>query len=108
MIINACKKALCMNLLFMVCNLVLGQQTMGVDIYDKGATTDGYIFFSPDYYSDAYLIDNCGFLINSWDRSYRPGLSGYLTKTGLMLRTNKVNNPYYFQASTGGNLELVD
>lgn len=84
------------------------QQTVGVNIYDKEATSDGYIFFSPSSYTDAYLIDNCGFLVNTWDRYNRPGLSGYLTKTGLMLRTNKVNGPQYGQASTGGNLELVD
>ena len=83
-------------------------QTMGVSIYDKDATTDGYVFFSPDSYSDAYLVDNCGFLVNTWDRGNRPGLSGYLTESGLMLRTNKVNGPQYSQASTGGNLELVD
>lgn len=84
------------------------QQTVGVFIYDKEATSDGYVFFSPGSYTDAFLIDNCGFLINSWERNNRPGLSGYLTDTGLMLRTNKVNSPQYSQASTGGNIELVD
>ncbi|MEM9548337.1 MAG: aryl-sulfate sulfotransferase [Bacteroidota bacterium] len=84
------------------------QQTMGVFIYDKENTADGYIFFSPNSYTDAYLIDNCGFLVNSWDRDHVPGLAGHLTPSGLMLRTGKVNGPFYSQASTGGNLELVD
>ena len=109
MIINSIKNILSICLLLLIYGTGLGQgQTVGVKIYDKEATTDGYVFFSPGSYSDAYLIDNCGFLINSWDRNNRPGLSGYLTKTGLMLRTNKVNVPQYSQASTGGNLELVD
>jgi len=108
MIIRLFRKCTFLFLILFISALSFGQQTMGVDIYDKEATADGYIFFSPNDYTDAYLIDNCGFLINSWDRDLEPGLSGYLTKTGLMLRTNKVNNPQYFQASTGGNLELVD
>lgn len=109
MVINTIKNILCFCLaLTSSIQVICQQQTMGVFIYDKEATADGYIFFSPNDYTDAYLIDNCGFLINSWDRNYEPGLSGYLTESGLMLRTNKVNNPQYFQASTGGNLELVD
>jgi len=109
MIINTIKNILFICLALLLSNPADGQiQTMGVDIYDKENTSDGYVFFSPGSYTDAYLIDNCGFLVNSWDRANRPGLSGYLTESGLMLRTNKVNNPEYGQASTGGNLELVD
>jgi hypothetical protein len=109
MIINSIKNILAIGLLLIIYQTSIAQgQTVGVKIYDKDATTDGYVFFSPGSYSDAYLIDNCGFLVNSWDRNNRPGLSGYLTETGLMLRTNKVNSPAYGQASTGGNLELVD
>lgn len=109
MIINTLKSILGSCLFLATCFSIFGQQqTMGVYIYDKDATADGYIFFSPNDYTDAYLIDNCGFLVNSWDRDRRPGLSGYLTRSGLMLRTGKVSFPQYFQASTGGNLELVD
>lgn len=109
MMINAIKNFFLLSLAFLISNSISGQtQTMGVDIYDKDNTSDGYVFFSPGKYSDAYLIDNCGFLVNSWERSNWPGLSGYLTESGLMLRTNKVNNPEFGQASTGGNLELVD
>jgi hypothetical protein len=109
MIINTIKNILAACLLLTTLQVSIAQgQTVGVTIYDKEATSDGYIFFSPSSYTDAYLIDNCGFLINSWQRNNRPGLSGYLTESGLMLRTNKVNSPQYSQASTGGNLELVD
>jgi len=99
---------LTMCLILIITHTSWGQQTMGVDIYNREATSDGYIFFSPNDYTDAYLIDNCGALVNSWDRNAEPGLSGYLTPTGEMLRTNKVAAPQFFQASTGGNLELVD
>lgn len=108
--INSTLKFIFTVTLFVLCcpNTTAQQQTVGVNIYDQDATSDGYIFFSPRYYTDAYLIDNCGRLINSWKRSNYPGLSGYLTKTGLMLRTNKVTFPQFGQASTGGNIELVD
>ncbi len=82
-------------------------QTVGVDIY-KDEAFGGYTFFSPMSNNSAYLIDACGFLVNEWPRNNRPGLSGYLAENGLMLRTNKVNSPKFSQASTGGNLELVD
>lgn len=109
MIKNSIKIILSLGLSLFITITSVGQvQTIGVTIYDKEATTDGFVFFSPNSYTDAYLIDNCGFLVNSWNRNNRPGLSGYLTKTGLMLRTNKVNSPQYGQASTGGNIELVD
>ncbi|MDF1694560.1 MAG: aryl-sulfate sulfotransferase [Saprospiraceae bacterium] len=109
MVINVLKSSFIIFLLFLSSGNVFCQvQTMGVTTYDKSATYNGYIFYSPFYYSDAYLIDNCGFLVNSWDRNNRPGLSGYLTKSGLMLRTNKVIGAQYSQLSTGGNIELVD
>lgn len=83
------------------------QHTVGVFINEPEAY-DGYTFFSPMSSRNAYLIDNCGFLVNEWTGSNRPGLSGYLTDGGLMLRTNKVNGPFFNQASTGGNLQLID
>ena len=109
MIINTPQTRLSLIALFLLfVGFLSAQQNMGVNIYDREATTDGYIFFSPNDYTDSYLIDNCGFLVNVWDRFQEPGLSCHLTPSGLMLRTNKVNQPEFFQASTGGNLELVD
>lgn len=85
----------------------LGQQTVGVTLMEEGYTP-GYTFFSPMGYQSAYLVDDCGFLVNEWERGNRPGLSGYITETGVMLRANKVDSPEFFQASTGGNVEIVD
>jgi hypothetical protein len=85
---------------------IQSQQTVGVDINEEGAT-EGYTFFSPIRSSSAFLVDNCGFLVNQWDRDWRPGLSGYLLENGLMLRCN--NSPGNFpQYSSGGIVELVD
>ncbi len=83
-------------------------QTVGVLSYSEEAM-DGYTFFSPFSGTKAYLVDNCGHLINEWDRGTRPGLSAYFLDNGLMLRTYKATLAGPFtSASNAGGLELVD
>ena len=55
------------------------------------------------------MVDNCGQLINSWDRGTRPGLAAYFLENGLMMRTYKaeLEGPFT-SASNAGGLELVD
>lgn len=70
---------------------------------------EGYTFFSPFSGTKAYMIDNCGNLINEWDRGTRPGLSAYFLENGLMMRTYKVSPIGQFtSASNAGGIELVD
>lgn len=83
-------------------------QTVGVNIFDEDEAMTGYTFFTPNSSNKAYIVDNCGYVINEYIRGNRPGFSAYLLDNGLMLRTNKVNDPYFNQASTGGQVELVD
>ena len=55
------------------------------------------------------MVDNCGNLINEWDRGTAPGLAAYFLDNGLMFRTYKVNPVGPFtSASNAGGLELVD
>jgi hypothetical protein len=69
----------------------------------------GYTFFSPFSGTKAYLIDNCGRLLNVWDRGIKPGLSAYFLEDGSMFRTYKTNpiGPFT-SASNAGGLEIVD
>lgn len=83
-------------------------QTVGVNIFDEDEAMEGYIFFTPNSSNRAYIVDNCGYVINEYIRGNRPGFSAYLLDNGLMLRANKVNNASFNQASTGGQVELVD
>lgn len=83
-------------------------QTVGVSIFDEEETMEGYTFFTPNSNNKAYIVDNCGYVVNEYVRGNRPGFSAYLLENGLMLRTNKVNNAFFSQASTGGQVELVD
>ena len=55
------------------------------------------------------MVDNCGNLVNEWDRGTRPGLSAYFLENGLMFRTYKASLKGPFtSASNAGGLELVD
>jgi hypothetical protein len=86
----------------------LKSQTIGVTLAEEGSL-QGYTFFSPFSGTKAYMVDNCGYLINQWDRGTRPGLSAYFLENSLMLRTYKtlVQGPFT-SASNAGGLELVD
>ena len=97
--------------LFYICffsHFLSAQPTIGVLQNDSGSL-QGYTFFSPFSGTKAYLVDNCGQLVNEWDRGTRPGLAAYFLENGLMFRTFKppLNGPFT-SASNAGGLELVD
>jgi len=84
------------------------QATIGTTLITEKAF-DGYTFFSPFSGTKAYMVDNCGKLINEWDRGTRPGLAAYFLENGLMMRTYKPSPVGPFtSASNSGGLELVD
>lgn len=49
------------------------------------ASLQGYTFFFPFSGTKAYLVDNCGYLINEWDRGTRPGLAAYFLPNRSLL-----------------------
>jgi len=63
-------------------------QTIGLLDYDIEAT-DGYTLFTPEKNTKAFLINNCGELINQWTFNERPGLTCYLLENGNLLRSGK-------------------
>ena len=83
-------------------------QTVGTVQNDPGSL-QGYTFFSPFSGTKAYLVDNCGQLINEWTRGTRPGLAAYFLENGLVFRTYKPDlvGPFT-SASNAGGIELVD
>ena len=84
------------------------QATVGV-LSKTDDALEGLTFFSPFSSTKAYMVDNCGNLVNEWDRGTNPGLAAYFLDNGLLFRTFKVNpvGPYT-SASNAGGLELVD
>jgi len=84
------------------------QPTVGV-ITLEDDSYKGYTFFSPFSGTKAYMVDNCGRLINSWDRGTKPGLAAYFLEDGTMLRTYKPGTIGPFtSASNSGGIEIVD
>jgi len=77
---------------FMVITVQLNAQTVGT-ISNTPNSYDGYTLFSPIPDTTVYLIDNCGYVVNSWTTDTRPGMSTYLLEDGSLLRTGKANNP---------------
>ena len=78
------------------------QQTVGVFLNEERAF-NGYTLFSNN--TDTYLIDNCGFVVNTWESSYRPGQSVYLLENGNLLRTAMLNGNFS-SGGAGGLIEL--
>lgn len=84
------------------------QNTVGT-LLNTEDSYNGYTFFSPFSGTKAWMVDNCGGLVNVWDRGTRPGLSAYFLENGLMFRTYKINPAGPFtSASNAGGIELVD
>ena len=76
-------------------------QTVGLLQNDPGSFV-GYTFFSPLPSEKAYLIDNNGELVHSWDIG--PGLSSYLLEDGSVIHTADIiyNLKYIWGGQTGG------
>ncbi len=82
------------------------ERTVGVTKYTEDVT-EGLVFFCPAT-TNCYLVDECGKLVNEWNRTFRPGLAARMLENGQMLRTIKVSSPILNQASVGGGVEVVD
>ena len=51
--------------------------------------------------TEAYLIDNYGNTVHSWDTGYAPSNSCYLPGTGNFLQTADMGNSIFDAAGTG-------
>ena len=89
--------------------LSISQQATVGTVLNGEESLQGYTFFSPFSGTRAYIVDNCGQLVNQWNRGTRPGLAAYFLDNGLMMRTYKADELGPFtSASNAGGLELVD
>jgi hypothetical protein len=55
----------------------------------ESSVTDGYVLFTPESNTSVFLIDNCGYIVNEWEFSERPGATCYLLENGNLLRAGK-------------------
>ncbi len=102
-------RIVCTLLFTIACAIAWSQnRTVGTIVLTDEAL-DGYTFFSPFSGRSAYMVDNCGALVNKWDQNTLPGLAAYFQKSGQMLRTYKVSPTGPFtSASNAGGLALVN
>jgi hypothetical protein len=82
-------------------------QTVGLFLNDS-SSFNGYTFFAPASYTDTYLINNEGLLVNSWEGNHIPGLSAYLLENGNLLRTAAIFNSTFGGGGSGGLIQEFD
>lgn len=100
--------ALSLVILLLAQNKVYAQiQTVGLFLNDS-SSFNGYTFFAPTVYTDSYLINDEGLLVNSWHSDYLPGLSAYLLENGNLLRTARIFNPIFNGGGSGGLIQEFD
>jgi hypothetical protein len=79
-------------------------QTVGLFLNDS-SSFNGYTFFAPASFTNTYLINNEGLLVNSWVGTHPPALSAYLLENGNLLRTATIFNSTFSGGGSGGLIE---
>lgn len=82
-------------------------QITGLFVKTEEASED-YTFFAPWRGENCYLIDNCGYVINSWPGYDNPGLTSYFLEDGNILRTYKTGDWSFPQTSNGGTMQIAN
>lgn len=103
------KSAFCLPVIWLsvICTLSAQSQTVGLFNYQQEAW-EGYTLFAPLRGTSAYLIDNCGRLVNEWENDRVPGNTVILLENGQLLRTERISNPVMQVGGSGGRIEMVD
>ena len=100
------KRTLLLVLLLIGYNTVNAQNTVGTISISEGAF-EAYTLISIN--TDAYLLNNCGEVINEWNSIYLPGNAVYLLPNGNLLRAGRFDGSSDIQfGGQGGVVELFD
>lgn len=101
-------KAFFWSLIFLLFStMATGQQTIGFQS-NTPESYEGYTLFAPSNSSVTYLIDNCGYLVHSWESANDPGaIAVYLLEDGSLLRTERITSPFT-GGGTGGQITITD
>jgi hypothetical protein len=98
------KKALIFIVLVTI-NFTYAQNTLGTtqiseDVYE------GFTLYTT--FTDTYLINNCGEVINQWSSNFPPGNSVYLLENGNLLRAGRTASTDITFGGQGGVVEIYD
>lgn len=101
------KKKLLLCFTFLIFSFTQSQNTVGTISITEDAF-DAYTLIST--YNNAYLLNNCGEVINEWNSTYPPGNSAYLLPNGNLLRAGRVtdNTSNISFGGQGGVVELFN
>ncbi|MFQ5493681.1 MAG: aryl-sulfate sulfotransferase [Candidatus Dojkabacteria bacterium] len=77
----------------------------GTLFIDNENVASGYTLFSPLNGTGAYLINNQGEVINSWESEYFPGNSEYLMEDGTLYRGGKLTQDVITHGGASGIIE---
>ena len=89
---------------FLLSCQLIAQQTVGLFLNDS-LSVNGYTLFSNNRTS--YLIDNCGYVVNTWESDFNTNTSLYLLENGNLLRSARVGG-VFSGGGIGGRIELFN
>lgn len=102
------KKITLISCISLLCFFIQAQTpTVGLILNDS-SSYNGYTLFPPSSGKTTYLVDNCGYQVNSWTSEYKAGLSAYLLENGNLIRTAKLQNNNFTGGGSGGRVELFN
>ncbi|HMQ90836.1 MAG TPA: aryl-sulfate sulfotransferase [Flavilitoribacter sp.] len=84
--------------------LASGQQTVGL-FTNNWLAVNGYTLWSNSRIT--YLIDNCGYVVNTWTSDYPTNTAVYLLENGNLLRTAEISGNFNVGGASG-RLELFN
>lgn len=80
--------------------------TVGLKLNSE-SSFNGFTLLNPVNSTTTYLLDNCGFQVNSWTSIFNPGLSAYITEQGTLMRTGRINGSFN-AGGAGGMIQEFD
>ena len=96
--------------LFSTFVLVSNGQNRTVGLFQNDSSAlNGYTLVYNIASTEAFLVDNCGEMVNSWVNStYQPGPVMYFLNDGSLLRTGKITTGEFIAGGSGGIIERYD
>jgi hypothetical protein len=87
--------ALSANCITTFSNAQTAPQTVGV-FQNSASSFNGYTLITASGNQHTYLIDNCGFEINTWESSWTAGMMSYLLDDGSLLRCGVLPSSVFY------------
>ena len=92
-------------ILLITINFTHSQNTIGTTLITD-QVSEGFTLFSA--FTETYLINNCGEVINQWSSNFPPGNAVYLLEDGSILRAGRTSTQAITFGGQGGVIEIYD